>query len=82
MLGVCSGRVERLQRRGGLHLSSDELVDREVSNVFRSIAQQLRGQRTLYGTVMTRVRPSPSGQQADLYLMAPGLSFRHRTRLS
>ena len=68
MLGVCSGRVERLQRRGGLHLSSDELVDREVSNVFRSIALQLRGQRTLYGTVMTRVRPSPSDQQADSLL--------------
>ena len=65
-LAVCSGRVERLQRRGGLHLSSDELVDREVSNVFRSIAQQLRGQRTLYGTVMTRVRPSPSDQQAGV----------------
>jgi len=80
VLGVCSGRVERLQRRGGLHLSSDELVDREVSNVFRSIAQQLRGQRTLYGTVMTRVRPSPADQQAGCLSWLRYV--RHRTRSS
>ena len=40
-------------QRGALHLSAATKTEREVSNVFRIIAEQLRGHRTLYGHVMS-----------------------------
>ena len=43
-------------QRGALHLSAAEKLDSEVSNVFRMIAQQLRGHRTLFGHVMSSPR--------------------------
>ena len=40
-------------QRGALHLSAATKTEREVANVFRIIAEQLRGHRTLYGHVMS-----------------------------
>merc|ERR1711969_121066 len=43
-------------QRGALHLSKAEKEDRETSNVFRVIAQQLRAHRSLYGHAMATAR--------------------------
>ena len=43
-------------QRGALHLSKEAKLEREVSNVFRVIAQQLRGRRSLYGHLMVEAR--------------------------
>ena len=49
-------RGVHISERGALHLSEAQKVDRETSNVFRVIAQQVRAHRSLYGEEMGTAR--------------------------
>ena len=44
-----SGSGRELHTAGALKLSSEDLQQRQTSNVFRVIRQQMRGDRSLYG---------------------------------